>query len=127
MKLKGEKGISALQLSRDIEVSYKTAWNITRKIRRAVKDNSFELLCGIVQLDDTYIKTKKDDDDKKEGGSKRKLSNTSVVAISSESKIRAAKVGDIKSNTLLNIALENIKEEQLYVMIAQRLIFTKIK
>lgn len=106
-----KKGISALQLSRDIEVSYKTAWNITRKIRKAMKDDNSELLCGIVQLDDTYIKTKKDDDDKRDGGSKKKLNNTPVVAISSEGKIRAAKVDDIKSNTLLNLALENIQRE----------------
>ena len=68
-----KKSLSALQLSRDIDTTYKTAWNISHKIRKAMKEESPDLLCGLVQIDDTYIKTKKDDDDKGSGGSKKAL------------------------------------------------------
>lgn len=44
-----KKGISALQLSRNLDVTYKTAWSISHKIRKAMKQDS-DLLCGIVEI-----------------------------------------------------------------------------
>jgi hypothetical protein len=56
-----------------------------------MKEENADLLCGLTQIDDTYIKTKKDDDDKKDGGSKKKLNNTPVFAMSNNGKINAFK------------------------------------
>jgi len=105
LMVEAKKGISALQLSRHLDVNYKTAWSISHKIRKAMKENNQELFAGIVQMDETYIKTKKDDDDKMDGGSKKKLNNTPVVAMSNDGKITAMKVDNIQGKTLLDIAL----------------------
>jgi transposase-like protein len=104
-----KKGISALQLSRDIDTTYKTAWSISRKIRLAMKEENADLLCGLTQIDDTYIKTKKDDDDKRDGGSKKKLNNTPVFAMSNNGKINAFKVNDLKASTILEIVMGKVK------------------
>jgi transposase-like protein len=50
-----KKGVSANQLKRMLGVSYKTAWYLCHRIRAALKDESDELLSGIVEADETYV------------------------------------------------------------------------
>ncbi len=51
-----KKGMSALQLKRTIQVTYKTAWFLCHRIREAVKDiDHSELLNGIVECDEAFI------------------------------------------------------------------------
>lgn len=54
LMLSAKKGISALQISRTIGVSYKTAWYACMRVRCAMVDD-MELLNGIVEMDETYI------------------------------------------------------------------------
>ena len=60
-----KKGISAHQLHRTLEVTYKTAWFMAHRIREAMKDGEFSPMGGdgeIVEVDETFIghdKTKK--------------------------------------------------------------------
>jgi transposase-like protein len=49
------KGISANQLARTLKVSYKTAWYLCHRIRKAVADADTSLLSGIIEVDETYI------------------------------------------------------------------------
>jgi transposase-like protein len=52
----GVSGYSALRLSRDIEVQYKTAFVLLHKIREAVGiGNMYDELCGHVEIDGAYI------------------------------------------------------------------------
>ncbi len=54
--LNARKGISSLQLSRDLEVNKNTAWRIGMQIRKAMTQyEQRELLTGIVEMDETYI------------------------------------------------------------------------
>lgn len=54
--LNAKKGLSALQLSRNIEVNKNTAWRITMQIRRAMRQQAGrDLLTGIIEMDETYI------------------------------------------------------------------------
>jgi len=50
-----KKGISANQLKRTLAVSYKTAWYLCHRIRHAMRDDSPDLLEGIIEVDETYI------------------------------------------------------------------------
>ncbi|MCY4418247.1 MAG: IS1595 family transposase [Cytophagales bacterium] len=53
--LTGRKGISSIQLAKELGVTQKTAWFMQHRIREAcTQDNSF-LLSGIVEADETYI------------------------------------------------------------------------
>jgi transposase-like protein len=51
-----KKGISSVQLSKDIEVTQKTAWFMLRRIRYAVEYKTFaKPLNGIVEIDETWV------------------------------------------------------------------------
>ena len=52
--LNAKKGISSLQLGRDIGVNRKTAWYLQKRIRTAMEDND-TILSGIVEVDETYL------------------------------------------------------------------------
>lgn len=49
-----KKGISANQLKRMLDVSYKTAWYLCHRIRAAMVDPDAQPLAGIVEADETY-------------------------------------------------------------------------
>ena len=60
----GKKGVSALQLSKEIGVSYPTAWLLAHKIRKAMGDREEgRQLRGLVEVDEGYV-----------GGKERKTS-----------------------------------------------------
>ena len=72
LMLNAKKGLSALQLSRDLKVNKNTAWRITMQIRKAMTQAEQRgLLTGIVEMDETYVGgkprkgTKGDSDDGK--------------------------------------------------------------
>ena len=50
-----KKSISALQLQRDLEVSYRTAWYLAHRIRKAMEEEDGPQLTGIVESDETFI------------------------------------------------------------------------
>jgi transposase-like protein len=50
-----KKGISANQMKRSLAVSYKTAWYLCHRIRKAMLETNPDLLCGTVECDETYI------------------------------------------------------------------------
>lgn len=50
-----KKGISANQLKRSLNVSYKTAWYLCHRIRKAMEETARPQLDGIVEADETYI------------------------------------------------------------------------
>jgi transposase-like protein len=58
-----KKGISALQLHRNLGVTYKTAWSMYHQIREIMSDGGIQLE-GIVEMDETYV-----------GGKPRKYQN----------------------------------------------------
>jgi hypothetical protein len=53
------KGLSAVQLSRDLDVQYKTAWVLAHKIREAISAEVKDMtLTGEVEMDGAYFKPK---------------------------------------------------------------------
>lgn len=61
-------GISALQLQTKIDVTYKTAWLLLHKLRRAMVNPNREPLEGNVDVDETAIPYRRDGDELKRGG-----------------------------------------------------------
>lgn len=53
--LSAKKGISSMQLSRDISVNKNTAWLLQMKIRKAMEQDDNLLLDGIVEADETFV------------------------------------------------------------------------
>jgi transposase-like protein len=50
-----KKGISAKQLQRMLDTSYKTAWYLAHRIRAAMGDDDQPLLRGLVEVDETFV------------------------------------------------------------------------
>jgi len=50
-----KKGVSSLQLHRQLGVTQKTAWFVLHRIREMLKDKAPQMLEGEVQIDETYI------------------------------------------------------------------------
>lgn len=51
-----KKGISSLQLSKDLGITQKTAWFLNHRIRKMMNEQmSEQKLTGVVQIDETYI------------------------------------------------------------------------
>src|SRR5690242_19330930 len=64
LMVNAKKGLSALQLKRDIRVAYKTAWYLSHRIRKArgiSEAADDEKLTGTVEADETYMGSKKYD------------------------------------------------------------------
>lgn len=54
-----EKGISSIQLGKDIGVTQKTAWFMLQRIRNCFDISDDDKLSGEVEIDETYVGTKK--------------------------------------------------------------------
>jgi DNA-directed RNA polymerase subunit RPC12/RpoP len=70
LMVNAKKGLSALQLQRDLKVAYKTSWYLAHRIRKAMEliEQAFaEPLTGIVEVDETYMGSKKYDKRRKRG------------------------------------------------------------
>lgn len=50
-----KKGISAKQMERDLGLSYKTAWYLNHRIRKAMDEGIDGLFTGTVEADETYV------------------------------------------------------------------------
>jgi transposase-like protein len=71
--LNAKKGVSALQLQRDLGIGgYKTAWYLNHRIREVMSEGAIPLLGGTVEIDETYIGGK-------QRGNPGKLKNKDVV------------------------------------------------
>lgn len=67
------KGFSALQLSRDLNVQYKTAYVLMHKIRESLKDNDSSVLDGEVEMDGAYFNSHVRPENKKSDRKDRRL------------------------------------------------------
>ena len=108
----GQKsGVSALALQRDIGIkSYKTAWTMLHKLRRAMVRPGRERLAGTVEVDETYWGATESD-----GATGRLTFNKSLIAVAAEQdgagigRIRLARIADTKRSTLHRFVRENIE------------------
>lgn len=109
-----KKGISSLQLSRDLDITQKSAWFMLQRIRKCfgIENNNLD---NEVEADETYIggKNKNRHSDKKVENSQGRSSKdkTPVVGmVEREGKLNAKAVENVKHETLSCEIIKNVKE-----------------
>lgn len=110
-----KKGISSLQLHRDIGVTQKTAWFINHRIREMLKEKAPELLGNIVEIDETYVggKEKNKHKSKRLDNSYGRSIETKTVMfgiLERKGNVIARKVPNAKKQTLQPIIRDIVKK-----------------
>lgn len=111
--LSHKKGISSVQLAKDIQVTQKTAWFMLSRIRKNLKDDG-ATFDDMTQADETYVggKCRKHGKDAKigKGSQGRSLKKTPVFGMVSGGKVYAQVVPNAEAKTLLPIIKELVKK-----------------
>lgn len=106
-----KKGISAHQLHRVLEVTYKTAWFLCHRIREAMRSGDLAPFGGggkTVEVDETFIGRKKGHDVKRSYHHKMKV----LALVERETgKSRAMVIDNVSKEYLVPIVRENIEQE----------------
>lgn len=106
-----KKGIGAHQLSRVLEVQYKSAWFLTHRIREAMRSGDlapFGGNGGIVEVGETFIGKLKGVEKKRVFHHKLKVL---ALADREAGKARTMVIDDVKAGALMPIVLENVARE----------------
>lgn len=110
-----KKGVSSHQLSRDIDVTQKTAWFMLQKLRLMFAQCDAEELSGTVECDEMYlggVENNKHKSKKTESNQGRSTKTKSAIfgMIQRSGNLVAMKVTDTKADTLMPIIKQFIKE-----------------
>jgi transposase-like protein len=100
-----KKGISANQLSRSLKISYKTAWYLCHRIRRAMVEVGIQpQLTGTVEVDETYVGGKYDKRRKRGPWDKQPV----IGLLQRNGKFEARKIPNAGKRTLVGIVNERV-------------------
>lgn len=110
-----KKGISSLQLGRDLDITQKSAWFMLQRIRACFGAENNNELDNEVEADETYVggKNKNRHASKKIDGSQGRSSKDKapvVGMVERGGKLNAKKVDDVKSSTLTPEIVAVVKE-----------------
>jgi transposase-like protein len=103
-----KKGISAHQLHRVLEITYKSAWFLAHRIREAMRSDDLSPMTGVVEVDETYIGNKQQQGNYR-GGYQHKMKVVSLVQRGGSA--RSVHVERVNVETVLPIVKANIDRE----------------
>ena len=122
LMLNAKKGLSAMQFSRDVGVTYKTAWYCLMRIRCAMADQDV-MLHSIVQVDDAFVggKPRKDGNFmtakvNKRGRGTNKTKLVVMVEGRKGGKAIAKVVPDLTSQQLTKMLQQHVRKETSIVV-----------
>jgi transposase-like protein len=111
-----KKGISSLQLSRDLGITQKTAWFVNHRIRYIMGEPNPEPLENIVEVDETYCGGKFANMNR---GRRKKFQNlgvdNKVGVMGLVQRDGKAKLTVIGGNTFKDVVRENVSKEAIVV------------
>lgn len=108
-----KKGLSAKQMQRDLGVSYRTAWYLNHRIRKAMEDES-GLFSGFVEADETYVGGKYDRRRKREKyGKTRVFGALQRGSGDKTSKVQAFPVRHASASVISSAVQETISKDSL--------------
>jgi transposase-like protein len=106
-----KKGVSSKQIERTLEVTYKTAWFLTHRIREAMRSGDLSPFGGeggAVEVDETYIGREPGKPVKRAFHHKMKVLS---LVDRSTGRVRSMVVDNIRPATIAPIVLENLDRE----------------
>ncbi len=103
-----KKGISALQVSRMVGVTYKTAWFMCHRIRYGVKQDDLPRMTGTIEVDETYVGGIARNAKRGRGAPKK----TPVVAlVQRNGRARTRVVDAVSAKNLRSAIFENVRRD----------------
>lgn len=120
-----KKGVSALQLSRILEVTYKSAWFLAHRIRKAMEKEPMRAkLTGTVEADETYVGGKGTGS---QGGPSAGGTKIAVITlIQRDGEARSTVVDNVRAVTLKGI-IRNEVEGTAHIMTDQMASYKGLK
>jgi transposase-like protein len=112
LMVSSKKGISSHQLSRVLEVQYKSAWFLSHRIREAMASGDLSPFGndgGAVEMDETFI-GREPGTEMKRGGFQHKMKIVSLVDRET-GRARSMVVDQVDINTVYQIAIDNVSRE----------------
>jgi transposase-like protein len=121
-----KKGVSAHQLHRTLEITYKSAWFLAHRIREAMRSGALEPMGGsgvIVEADETFIGFKKDGDRSRAYHHKMKVLS---LVDRGTGEVRSVVVNRIDADSIMPVVLGNVSREST-IMTDEATVYRPVK